>query len=153
MLTPSFNQIEKNIKCPVCENWFADEFTAQSHLSECKNIEKECLDEQLADDAIEETVEEQDFSESDCSVIDLCNPNAEEEDGYLSPLEGFTNVLDIQGDNPFLAQFERNNRHTTTTTARSTTTRKRSTTTRRSNNSSNSKRPRRAWKKKRRQKK
>ncbi|CAO3660543.1 unnamed protein product [Rhizopus microsporus] len=36
-------QIEKNIKCPVCENWFADEFTAQSHFSDAKTLKKNVL--------------------------------------------------------------------------------------------------------------
>ncbi|KAI8098317.1 uncharacterized protein B0P05DRAFT_521358 [Gilbertella persicaria] len=56
------------------------------------------------------------ISDSDCSVIDLVNPDnthdplpEEEDDGYLSPLEGFTNIKENRDNalfNPFFEQFK-----------------------------------------------
>ncbi|KAI8394035.1 uncharacterized protein BYT42DRAFT_28439 [Radiomyces spectabilis] len=64
-------------------------------------------------------------SDSDCSVIDLCaipqpqqqqahdDAGIEEDDGYLSPLEGFVNLLDDQSPSTdyqqYFQQFSRNN--------------------------------------------
>ncbi|EIE90923.1 hypothetical protein G6F46_006291 [Rhizopus delemar] len=96
-------QTEKNIKCPVCDQWFVDELSAQQHLPYCNVVEEMEVENDQHQE--EETLIEDLVSESDCSVVDLCNPQ-EDDDGYLSPLEGFTNILDIQGDNPYLAQFE-----------------------------------------------
>lgn len=94
-------------------------------------------------------------AESDCSVIDLCNPDAnqtnynnveqsvegsvgrsvqqivedsmrgtqhdDDDDGYLSPLEGFVNLNDSERGQQYLAQFTakptRKRRTTTTTSA------------------------------------
>ncbi|KAG1150209.1 hypothetical protein G6F37_006717 [Rhizopus arrhizus] len=117
-------QIEKNIKCPVCDQWFVDELSAQQHLPYC-NVEEE-MEVENDQHQEEETLIEDLVSESDCSVVDLCNPQ-EDDDGYLSPLEGFTNILDIQGDNPYLAQFEpsanksKRKKRVTTPTATTTT--------------------------------
>ena len=77
-------------------------------------------------------------SDTDCSVIDLSikenipstppppidHPAEEEDDGYLSPLEGFTSVQDVQDNRLFYEQL----RPTT-----NTRTRKKPATTKKSN--------------------
>ncbi|KAI9282294.1 hypothetical protein BY458DRAFT_544002 [Sporodiniella umbellata] len=95
-------QFEQNIKCPVCESWFADECSAQKHLDNCSypHDTQDSINVDIPD--VEDLIKDPD--ESDCSIIDLCDPNTES--GYLSPLEGFSSVFDIPGENPFLAQFK-----------------------------------------------
>ncbi|KAI8373995.1 hypothetical protein EDC96DRAFT_572309 [Choanephora cucurbitarum] len=65
------------------------------------------------------------ISDSDCSVIDLVDPDnsskPNDDDGYLSPLEGFTNIKENREDaqfNPFFQQLEQK------TTKRKRTTKK-----------------------------
>jgi hypothetical protein len=88
-------------------------------------------------------------AESDCSVIDLCNQDAnqtntesveqsmensveqsvggtelEDDDGYLSPLEGFESLKDSEKNQQYLAQFvtkpTRKRKATTTTKKKKT---------------------------------
>ncbi|KAG1464271.1 hypothetical protein G6F56_005117 [Rhizopus delemar] len=95
----NYTQTERNIKCPICENWFEDEASAQEHIQFCSYSDQEQEQFEVEYPTEEDLIK--DTNDSDCSIIDLCDP-----DGYLSPLEGFTNVLDMQGDNPYLAQFQ-----------------------------------------------
>ena len=62
------------------------------------------------------------ISDSDCSVIDLVDPDnsskPKDDDGYLSPLEGFTNIKENRDDaqfNPFFQQLETTKKRRTTT--------------------------------------
>jgi hypothetical protein len=78
--------------CPLCQQLFKQGTVLEKHAAMCNDM----------------------LSDSDCSVIDLVEQteaadpmtidDKEEEDGYLSPLEGFTNLKDNR-DNQAFGQY------------------------------------------------
>ncbi|KAK4521155.1 NADH dehydrogenase [ubiquinone] 1 alpha subcomplex subunit [Mucor velutinosus] len=101
--------------CPMCQKLFKQGRDIQEHAASCNNM-----------------VSDTD-SDSDCDIIDLINPantviskqtstpppslaeastpvliEGEEEDGYLSPLEGFTSIKNNQNEafNPYFQQLQ-----------------------------------------------
>ncbi|KAF1801303.1 hypothetical protein V8B55DRAFT_1527817 [Mucor lusitanicus] len=122
----------RHIPCPMCQKLFKPGREVQEHAAKCNNM--------ISD------------TDSDCDIIDLINPantviskqtsspppsfaeapvaqEEDEDDGYLSPLEGFTSIKNNQSEafNPYFQQLQqpapkprkaRTTRKSTTTTKR-----------------------------------
>ncbi|KAG2190202.1 hypothetical protein INT46_008920 [Mucor plumbeus] len=91
------------VACPLCQRTFKEGKEIQKHAAKCNNM-------------ISDT-----DSDSDCDIIDLINPAnnhiskqtvsvqdeaEEDDDGYLSPLEGFTSIKNGQNNEAFNPYFE-----------------------------------------------
>ncbi|CEP11930.1 hypothetical protein [Parasitella parasitica] len=92
------------VACPLCQRPFQQGKEIQEHAARCNNM-----------------ISDSD-SDSNCDVIDLINPannsiskqtdlektQEEEDDGYLSPLEGFTSIQNGENEafNPYFEQLQ-----------------------------------------------
>ncbi|KAF7727277.1 hypothetical protein EC973_007793 [Apophysomyces ossiformis] len=79
----------KREQCPLCHEWL-ESSDLQQHVDDELRNDKSVSDEE----------------DSDCSVLDLCASQREEEDdGYLSPLDGFVNILEHRDEDPGLQEY------------------------------------------------
>ncbi|KAI8644110.1 hypothetical protein BD408DRAFT_413738 [Parasitella parasitica] len=92
------------VACPLCQRPFQQGKVIQEHAAKCNNM--------ISDTG----------SDSDCDVIDLINPannsiskqiyteeaQKEDDDGYLSPLEGFTSIQNGENEafDPYFEQLQ-----------------------------------------------
>ncbi|KAG0173264.1 hypothetical protein DFQ28_011175 [Apophysomyces sp. BC1034] len=101
--SPNTNDADKSERseqrqCPICNVWI-DVSMLQQHV----------------DDELRNNSAVLDDEGSDCSVIDLCASQQDgDDDGYLSPLEGFVNILDHRNEDP---EFQRYFDHVTPSTS------------------------------------
>ena len=109
--------------CPICNDWVLTN-DLETHV----NMELEDMDRQqqqhpssLSPNLRTDNPIPVSDTESDDSVIDISNEPAEinEDDGYLSPLEGFVSVQERRDQDPeFERYFEQISTETTTSTPR-----------------------------------
>lgn len=110
--------------CPICNDWVLIE-DLEAHVNmELENMERQQQQQQhsslSSSPPTEEPIPVSD-TESDGSIIDISNEPAEtnEDDGYLSPLEGFVSVQERRNQDPeFERYFEQVPAETTASTPR-----------------------------------
>lgn len=155
-------------QCFLCREWVPAHRFAQHVDDELKNDDdhdtgvtdrepsSSSMVTSLIRDALETVTVTDD--ESECSVIDLCNEGEEEDDGYLSPLEGYVSVHEQAARDPsFQRYFDQTGQPSSSQPRRRTDNRSNSTNARTSNrrntgrggNSSGRSYRRRFWRKKR----